>query len=187
MKGWTMKWKCTFEHRECSVFFSSLTEFGVSPLSSKLNQGGSKVAVEPKPKQHSTQSSIFNEHFRTIFSEGKIFFHRTVVGGVTAQSLVCFYWEGYTSLTCYKFHVQKRAKERERDQMIRGLGRYPVITSSGWLGGWMQTLLQCSELKSQICSRMRSERLFGPHLCWWWVYVFSILSFVLPYTSINRS
>ena len=135
MKGWTMKWKCTFEHRECSVFFSSLTEFGVSPLSSKLNQGGSKVAVEPKPKQHPTQNSIFNEHFRTIFSEGKIFFHRTVVGGVTAQSLVCFYWEGYTSLTCYKFHFLKRAKERERDQMIRGLGRYPVITSSGWLGG----------------------------------------------------
>ena len=179
MKGWTMKWKCTFEHRECSVFFSSLTEFGVSPLSSKLNQGGSKVAVETKTKTAPNQKLYFQ---RTL-----IFFHRAVVGGVTAQSAVCFYWEGYTSLTCSKFHSQKRAKERERDQMIRGLGRYPVITSSGWLGGWMQTLLQCSELKSQICSRMRSERLFGPHLCWWWVYVFSILSFVLPYTSINRS
>ena len=60
MKGHTMK--CTFEHRECSVFFSSSALAHCRCLVSitaslKLNQGGSsKVSVETKTKPNQTSA-----------------------------------------------------------------------------------------------------------------------------------
>ena len=136
MKGWTMKWKCTFEHRECSVFFSSLTEFGVSPLSSKLNQGGSKVAVETKTKTGPNPKLYFQRTFSNDFLRRENIFPSYCRGWSDCSESCLLLLGGLHKSHLLQDSLPKEGqKERERDQMIRGLGRYPVITSSGWLGG----------------------------------------------------
>ena len=90
--------KCTFEHRECSVFFSSSAlahcRCLVSITPPQIEPGGvvegfrrnQNQTCIPPTSQPAT-GLYFHESFQNIFSEEKYFSIGRIVGAVTAQSL----------------------------------------------------------------------------------------------------